>query len=169
MAVDSILPKPELRFLFGLTAFLQRGRLCFGLAALSGEVFCIAFRVGTKRISFCVSLIRCVERVGNNKLPFSSFAGCAGGTAPPAYSVKSAWTRVKEYQKKAKQPVQYQGKWGGECVEKTKEINGIDEIKPQEWQIIKLMRELDYGQLIISVKNGKPVHAETRKSITLTP
>ena len=31
MAVDSILPKPELRFLFGLTAF-------------SGEVFCIAFR-----------------------------------------------------------------------------------------------------------------------------
>ena len=65
--------------------------------------------------------------------------------------------------------MQYQGKWGGECVEKTKEINGIDEIKPQEWQIIKLMRELDYGQLIISVKNGKPVHAETRKSITLTP
>ena len=54
-------------------------------------------------------------------------------------------------------------------MEKTKEINGIDEIKPQEWQIIKLMRELDYGQLIISVKNGKPVHAESRKSITLTP
>ena len=52
MAVDSILPKPELRFLFGLTAFLQRGRLCFGLAALSGEVFCIAFRVGTKRFFF---------------------------------------------------------------------------------------------------------------------
>ena len=54
-------------------------------------------------------------------------------------------------------------------MEKTKEINVNDEIKPHEWQIIKLMRELDYGQLIISVKNGKPVHAETRKSITLTP
>ena len=54
-------------------------------------------------------------------------------------------------------------------MEKMKEINGGDEIKPQEWEIIKLMRELDYGQLIISVKNGKPVHAETRKSITLTP
>ena len=143
--------------------------MCFGLAALSGEVFCIAFRVGTKRFSFCVSLACCVERVGNNKLPFSSFTGYAGGTASPAYSVKPAWTRVKEYQKKAKQPAQYQGKWGGECVEKTKKINGSDEIKPQEWEIIKLMRELDYGQLVISVKNGKPVHAETRKSITLTP
>lgn len=54
MAVDSILPKPELRFLFGLTAFLQRGRLCFGLAALSGEVFCVAFRAGTKRVFYFV-------------------------------------------------------------------------------------------------------------------
>ena len=54
-------------------------------------------------------------------------------------------------------------------MEKTKEINGNEEIKPQEWEIIKLMRELGYGQLVISVKNGKPVHAETRKSITLTP
>ncbi len=54
-------------------------------------------------------------------------------------------------------------------MEKTKKINESDAIKPQEWEIIKLMRELDYGQLVISVKNGKPVHAETRKSITLTP
>ena len=58
---------------------------------------------------------------------------------------------------------------GGERVEKTKETNVKEELKAQEWQIIKLMRELDYGQLVVSVKNGKPVHVETRKSITLNP
>ena len=41
-----------------------------------------------------------------------------------------------------------------------------DQLKPYETQIIKLIRELDYGQLVISVKSGKPVHIETRKSIT---
>ena len=69
--------------------------------------------------------------------------------------------------KESKRPAQDQNKQGGECVEKTKELNGSSELKPQELEIIKLMRELDYGQLVISVKNGKPVHAETRKSISL--
>ena len=49
------------------------------------------------------------------------------------------------------------------------EKNIAETITAQELQIIKLMRELDYGQLVISVKNGKPVHAETRKSIPLNP
>ena len=54
---------------------------------------------------------------------------------------------------------------GGENMEK----NITEPITAQELQIIKLMRELDYGQLVVSVKNGKPVHAETRKSIPLNP
>lgn len=52
---------------------------------------------------------------------------------------------------------------------KTKELKGIDEIKPHEWQIIQLIRELEYGQIIVTAKNGKVVHAETRKSISLAP
>ena len=40
-------------------------------------------------------------------------------------------------------------------------------VNEQERHIIQLMRELGYGQLIVSIKNGKPVHVETRKSISL--
>ncbi len=54
-------------------------------------------------------------------------------------------------------------------MEKGKNANTQESVNAQELQIIKLMRELDYGQLIVSVKNGKPVHVETRKSITLNP
>ena len=54
-------------------------------------------------------------------------------------------------------------------MDKAKETNVQMELKSQEQQIIKLIRDLDYGQLVISVKNGKPVHVETRKSISLTP
>ena len=49
------------------------------------------------------------------------------------------------------------------------EKNVHAELKAQEWQIIQLIRDLDYGQLVVSVKNGKPVHVESRKSITLNP
>ena len=42
-----------------------------------------------------------------------------------------------------------------------------EQLTEKEVQIIKLMRELDYGQLVVSVKNGNPVHVETRKSIAL--
>ena len=51
----------------------------------------------------------------------------------------------------------------------TSKMDVIDEIKPNEWQIIKLIRELEYGQVIVNVKNSKAVHAETRKSINLAP
>lgn len=54
-------------------------------------------------------------------------------------------------------------------MEKVKGSNTKENLNAQELQIIKLMRELDYGQLVVSVKNGKPVHVETRKSITLNP
>ena len=52
-------------------------------------------------------------------------------------------------------------------MEKVKGSNTKENVNAQELQIIKLMRELDYGQLVVSVKNGKPVHAETRKSINM--
>ena len=54
-------------------------------------------------------------------------------------------------------------------METRKEINENQGIKPRERQIIKLMRELNYGHLIISVKNSRSAHAEIQKSITLTP
>jgi len=54
-------------------------------------------------------------------------------------------------------------------VEQVKSENPKEQVNAQEMQIIKLMRELGYGQLVVSVKNGKPVHVEARKSITLTP
>ena len=54
-------------------------------------------------------------------------------------------------------------------MEKIKSPNTKETMSAQEQQIIGIMRELDYGQVIVSVKNGKPVHVETRKSITLTP
>ena len=54
-------------------------------------------------------------------------------------------------------------------MEKVKSADAKENINAQELQIIKLMRELDYGQLVVSVKNGKPVHIEMRKSISLNP
>ena len=51
----------------------------------------------------------------------------------------------------------------------TNEMTKKDELTAQEWQVIQLLRDLQYGQLVISVKNNKLVHVETRKSITLTP
>ncbi|MBE6914198.1 MAG: DUF2292 domain-containing protein [Ruminococcaceae bacterium] len=42
------------------------------------------------------------------------------------------------------------------------------QISEQEWQIIQLMREIEYGELLISMKGGKPVRAEeVRKSIQI--
>ena len=54
-------------------------------------------------------------------------------------------------------------------MDKNNESTVMAELKAQEWQIIKLIRDLDYGQLVVSVKNGKPVHVESRKSIALNP
>jgi len=55
MAVDSILPKPELRFLFGLTAQLQQGRLCFGLAAFCSGAFMLRFVSARNAFYLCFS------------------------------------------------------------------------------------------------------------------
>lgn len=41
-------------------------------------------------------------------------------------------------------------------------------ITEQDKQVIRLMREIGYGQLIIQVKEGKPIHVEeVRKSILI--
>lgn len=53
-------------------------------------------------------------------------------------------------------------------MEKAKEPAVKAEICSQEWQLIQMIRALDYGQLTITVKAGKPIHVEeVRKSIPL--
>ena len=57
---------------------------------------------------------------------------------------------------------------GGENVEKAKETAVKVEVSSQEWQLIQMIRALDYGQLTITVKAAKPIHVEEiRKSIPL--
>ena len=73
MAVDSILPKPELRFVFGLTASC-------------GEVFCVAFR-GRHEAHFlfilCFTGSRCgVDLKQYAPFLFSYLLDTQGGTAP---------------------------------------------------------------------------------------
>lgn len=42
------------------------------------------------------------------------------------------------------------------------------DLASQEWQLIQMIRQLDYGQMTITVKAGKPIHVEeVRKSIPL--
>ncbi len=42
------------------------------------------------------------------------------------------------------------------------------EISEQEWQVIRLMREIEYGELLVSVRSGKPYRVEEiRKSIQI--
>lgn len=41
-------------------------------------------------------------------------------------------------------------------------------ISDQEWQVIKLIRDLGYGELVITVKESKPIRVEeVRKSIPI--
>lgn len=47
------------------------------------------------------------------------------------------------------------------------ETNRKNEISREERQIIDMIRELHYGELIIQVKNGQPVRVEMKKSISL--
>ena len=57
---------------------------------------------------------------------------------------------------------------GGESMEKAKDVNVKAELSSQEWQLIQMIRALDYGQLTITVKASKPIHVEeVRKSIPL--
>ncbi len=41
------------------------------------------------------------------------------------------------------------------------------DISSQDYQVLKLMREMDYGHLVITVKGGQPVHAEVQKSVLI--
>lgn len=53
-------------------------------------------------------------------------------------------------------------------MEKAKEATIAAELSSQEWQLVQMIRELQYGQLTITVKAGKPIHVEeVRKSIQL--
>ena len=52
-------------------------------------------------------------------------------------------------------------------MEGTTKINTA-QISSQELQLIEMLRKLDYGQLTVTVKAGKPIHVEEiRKSIPL--
>ena len=53
-------------------------------------------------------------------------------------------------------------------MEKAKESDVNVQLNSQEWQLVQMIRALDYGQLTITVKAGKPIHVEeVRKSIPL--
>lgn len=41
------------------------------------------------------------------------------------------------------------------------------ELTEEELKITQLIRSLDYGKVIVTVKNGKPVYAEIQKTIQL--
>ena len=41
------------------------------------------------------------------------------------------------------------------------------QITMQDYQVLRLMREMDYGHLVITVKGGQPVHAEVQKSVQI--
>ena len=41
------------------------------------------------------------------------------------------------------------------------------ELTESEREILRMVRELDYGKLVVTIKNGKPVHAEMQKSVPL--
>ena len=50
-------------------------------------------------------------------------------------------------------------------MEKEEQVTMTGTVK--EMEVIRILREIDYGKIIITVKEGKPVHAETQKSIQL--
>ena len=37
----------------------------------------------------------------------------------------------------------------------------------KDMEVIRLLRQTDYGKVLVTVKNGEPVHAEIQKSIPL--
>lgn len=44
----------------------------------------------------------------------------------------------------------------------------LPEITDEEREIIKLVRNIGFGKIVVTVKNGKPVFVETQKTIQLT-
>lgn len=45
--------------------------------------------------------------------------------------------------------------------------DAVKNITTQDYQVLRLMREMDYGHLVITVKGGQPVHAEVQKSVQI--
>ena len=127
MAVDSILPKPEVPFQFGLAVWSESETI--------------------------------------NSLLF--YRICRGNGTSCVFGKAIGETNVTI--KKAELPMQHFVEQGGVCVVETNDMNRKEELTAQEWQVVQLLRDLQYGQLVISVKNNKLVHVETRKSITLAP
>ena len=37
----------------------------------------------------------------------------------------------------------------------------------KDMEVIRLLRQTDYGKVLVTVKNGEPVHAEIQKSIPI--
>lgn len=37
----------------------------------------------------------------------------------------------------------------------------------KDLEVIRLMRQTDYGKVLVTVKNGEPVHAEIQKSVII--
>ena len=37
----------------------------------------------------------------------------------------------------------------------------------KDLEVIRLMRQTDYGKVLVTVKNGEPVHVEMQKSIPI--
>lgn len=45
--------------------------------------------------------------------------------------------------------------------------DAVKDITTQDYQVLRLMREMDYGHIVITVKGGQPVHAEVQKSVQI--
>lgn len=53
-------------------------------------------------------------------------------------------------------------------MEKAKEKTVTVELSEQELQVLQIMRGIEYGELMVSIKGGKPVRVEEiRKSIQI--
>jgi len=53
-------------------------------------------------------------------------------------------------------------------MEKAPQTGVKEELNSQEWQLIQMIRDMEYGQLTITVKASKPIHVdEIKKSIPL--
>ena len=46
--------------------------------------------------------------------------------------------------------------------------NDITELSREEQRIIQMMRELQYGELVVSMQRGVPIRAEIKQSILLS-
>lgn len=45
--------------------------------------------------------------------------------------------------------------------------DAVKDITTQDYQVLRLMWEMNYGHLVITVKGGQPVHAEVQKSVQI--